>query len=171
MNCGDNSGDGALTDEQAEFLIRSGAMTPQGLAGAQASVASGDLDDSERLAAQQAIEQSLSAVEVATRLSIDLDEVDQRQHRGELFTFTSRGEQRYPTWQLTADPRRPVLPGLAQCITAIPEGMHPATVLGFMTTPQDDVHVDGQPATLADWLLNGGDPQIVRDAFDSYLRT
>ena len=47
--------------------------------------------------------------------------------------------------------------------------MHPATVLGFMETPQRNAHIDGRRVMPGGWLLHGGDPQVLRDIFEAFL--
>lgn len=160
---------GALSAEQAAFLISSGAFTEQGLAEVQACVARGELAAHERRTAQNAIAQSLAAEDVAALLHIDVSEVEQRRTGRELFAFVFEGACRYPTWQFTGDPGQPVLPHMAAVVDAFPASMHPATVLGFMSTPQRSALRDGQRVTLPVWLLAGGDPQVLRDILDAYL--
>jgi hypothetical protein len=72
---------------------------------------------------------------------------------------------RLPTWQFD-DELRP-LPGLAAVLAALPSGMHPREVEGFMTTPQDDLRVRGHNRSPRDWLLSGGSPaQVAAHAAD-----
>lgn len=156
-------------DEAATYLIESGVLTRLELADAQARVARGELTELEERARLEGIAASLSADEVASRLGLGVDEVELRRVAGRLAAFTSDGEHRYPTWQFTADPQRPVLPGLPQLVSAIPDEMHPASVLGFMTTPQNSLRIDGRKVTPPEWLLAGGDPQDIINILHSFL--
>jgi hypothetical protein len=61
-------------------------------------------------------------------------------------------------WQFT---NAGVLPGLDIVLEAVPEDQPPLMVAGFMTTPQADLPISGEPATPRDWLLAGGDPAAV----------
>lgn len=161
--------DSSLSEEQIAFLIESGTFTPEELAETQARLARGELAEAERKTRLEGINASFIAEEVATKLGVDIDQVHQRQAEGNLFAFTAEGERRYPTWQFTGDPRQPVLPGLARLASAFPDDMHPASILGFMSTPQDDARIGGVPMTPVAWLLRGGDPQVLRDILDSFL--
>jgi hypothetical protein len=76
-----------------------------------------------------------------------------------LYSVRSGRALRLPAWQFDAD-RRP-LPGLAAVLAALPEGLHPREVEGFMTTPQSELVLDDAPAAPREWLLHGGDPQVV----------
>lgn len=162
---------GALTEEQAAFLIESGTFTAESLAATEASVARGDLAKLERKTRLEAITGSLNAAEVALKLSIDASRVRHRQAKGSLYSFIAGGKRRYPTWQFTDDPAQPVLPGLATLVKAFPDDMHPASIQNFMATPQESLRVNGHRLTPTEWLLHGGDLQAVVDIIDSFLQS
>lgn len=162
---------GALTENQVAFLIESGEFTAEEFAETAASVDRGDLAEEERMTRLGAVTASLSAAEVALRLSVDASGVRRRQAKGNLFSFLVGGKRRYPTWQFTDDATQPVLPGLAAVIKGFPETKHPASIQGFMSTPQESLRVDGVSVTPPQWLLQGGDPQAVVDIVDSFLQS
>ena len=65
-----------------------------------------------------------------------------------------------PLWQLEqAHP----LPHLRKIIAAIPEGTSAVTLERVMTQPNDELYVDGLPASPRDWLLAGKEPAAVVD--------
>jgi hypothetical protein len=161
----------SLSDEQIAFLIESGAFTPEELAETQASIARGGLAETERRTRLGAVNASLSAEEVATRLGVDVANVERGRADGSLFAFTTDGEHRYPTWQFTGDPRQPVLPGLARLVSAFPDDKHPASILGFMSTPQESLLVDNERLTPVEWLQQGGNPQKLLDILVSFLQS
>ena len=161
----------SLSDEQVAFLIESGTFTPESLAETQASIARGELVELERKTRLEGINASLSAEEVAVKLGVDIAQVHKRLQEGNLFAFTTEGERRYPMWQFTGDPRQPILLGLPQLVSAFPKDMHPASILGFMSTGQSIAPIDGAPVTPVDWLLQGGDPQELIDILDSFLQS
>ncbi|ROR79987.1 hypothetical protein SAMN06295974_1882 [Plantibacter flavus] len=162
-------GDGALSAVQIAFLIESGTFTAERLAEVSERVARGDLEARERKTRQDTIDASLSANVVAERLGLDIAELRRLRSTGNLYAFRSRGRWRYPCWQFTDDRRQLLLPHLAFLIASIPVDMHPATVLGFMETPQRSAQVDGRRVTPGEWLLRGGDPQVLRDIFEAFL--
>lgn len=160
---------GRLPDDITAYLIESGVIARRELADAQARVARGELAQLEERARLEGIAASLSADEVASRLGVDVREIERRRAAECLAAFASDGEHRYPTWQFTDDPQRPILPGLPRLVSAIPDEMHPASVLGFMTTPQNSLRIDGQKLTPTEWLLLGRDPQDVITILHSFL--
>jgi hypothetical protein len=160
---------GALSDDQVAFLIESDAIPSSEFAEIQASLERGDLVKQELKTRLEPVISSLSDIEVAQRLGIDVPQVRDRQAQGDLYSFTAGGRHRYSDWQFTGDPAQPLLPGLADLVSGLPEGLHPSSVQGFMTTPQEDLVVNGERMTPVEWLLQGGDPQRLVSILDSFL--
>ncbi|PZE67368.1 hypothetical protein DEJ27_12145 [Curtobacterium sp. MCPF17_018] len=156
---------GAMTAEQARVLVESGSMTAEELAENEAEVARGELEISEYRTALEPIVASCGPRAVAELLKIDGADVAQLAVKGQLYAFSSGSLLRFPTWQFVdgdrADQR--TVPGLADLVAGIPRSMHPASVLGFMHTPQDDLRVHGDRVTPLRWLKDGGDVQDVID--------
>lgn len=65
---------------------------------------------------------------------------------------------RIPTWQVANG--HPI-PHLRKVVAAIPTGVSQATIGRVMTTPTDELYLDGQAVSPRDWLLSGGDPALV----------
>lgn len=158
-----------LTKEQEDFLIEDGLFTRESLVKAQASIARGELADAERQTRQEGLDASETAEQVATRLHIAPNEVEAWRERGDLFAFVADGTLHYPTWQFTEAADQPILPHLATLTAAFPDDMHPASILGFFSTPQQDARMGGQPMTPGQWLLRGGDVTRLKDILDSFL--
>jgi hypothetical protein len=161
----------ALSKEDAAYLVASGDFTVDELAEAQARVARGELDEGERQTREHAVSLTLSTREISLHLDIPMDAVQSLHVDGDLFAFSHDDELRYPTWQLTGDPARPLLPGLPALVRAFPTDWSPAGVLAFMTTPKSAARIDGVPATPIDWLLNGGDVDVLKGSIDSFLQS
>ncbi|MGM7672118.1 hypothetical protein [Microbacterium sp. A93] len=166
---------GALSQEQVNFLITSGAFTSAEFVDTETHVAGGGLAREEREAQLASLLDTSSATEVAQMLGIDDSRVRHRQSKGLLYAFLTGGKRRYPLWQFTGNSTQPVLPGLAAIVEAIPEGMHPASVEGFMSTPQEDLRMDSGSSSVAvtpiEWLLKGGDIKMVVGVLDSFLQS
>lgn len=158
---------GGLTTEQEPFAVKSGAMTQREWNDAQTQVARGDLDRLERQTERGGLENATTARDVASRLGLTPRSI--AVFPGELFAFVIDGELRYPTWQFIDDREDPVLPHLAQLVEAFSDDMHPSTILGFMQTPQEDARPDGVQLTPAEWLVRGGDVQLLVDILDGFL--
>lgn len=54
-----------------------------------------------------------------------------------------------------------LLPGWSMVARALPEAAHPLEILGFLTTPQPELTLDGRPQSVRDWLRSGGSPLAV----------
>ncbi|PZF55281.1 hypothetical protein DEJ23_12365 [Curtobacterium sp. MCSS17_008] len=93
--------------------------------------------------------------EVSDRLEVGTARILARLASGDLFAFVSDDEMLFPTWQFTNDPDRPVLNQLSTLIEAFDDDMHPASILGFMTTPHSSTRIDGIPITPVEWLARG----------------
>ncbi|ROR76082.1 hypothetical protein SAMN06295974_3770 [Plantibacter flavus] len=163
------SAGGAMTEDQARFLVESGTMTAERLAEVEARVARGDLAARERKTRLSVIADAMSTEEVADMLGIDASSVRHRQSKDQLYSIKVGAKRLYPAWQFTDSTKPAALPHLAAIISAIPKGMHAATVQGFMTTPQRSLHIDDNRVTPRDWLQQGGDKQAVLDILDGYL--
>lgn len=144
---------GALSADQAEYLVESNAFTRDELAETEASVRRGELAEAVRATRLGVIVDSLNEAEAAVRLGVD---VARARELGELYSFATGSEQRYPSWQFTGDPVRPVLPHLASIVHALHSDTHPAGVQGFMTTPQQGLRREGRLTRPIERLLQGG---------------
>jgi hypothetical protein len=156
-----------VLNEQEPFAVKSGAMTRQEWDDAQTQSARGDLYRLERQTEQGGLESATTARDAASRLGLTSSSI--AAFPGELFAFVIDGELRYPTWQFINDRKDPVLPHLAQLVEAFSDDMHPSTILGFMQTPQEDARPDGIQLTPAEWLVRGGDVQMLVDILDGFL--
>jgi hypothetical protein len=162
---------GALSDDQVAYLIESDGFTSSEFAEIEANLARGDLVKEELKTQLATVANSLSADEVALRLDIDASRVSDRQVQSDLYSFTAGGRRRYPEWQFTSDSAQRLLPGLTDLVRGLPAGLHAASVEGFMTTPQEDLVVNGQRMTPVEWLLQGGDPQELVSILDSFIQS
>jgi len=162
---------GSLSDDQVQYLMRTGAFTEASLEAAESRVADGDLEHAQRRAHFDAIVDSLSTAEVADKLGIDDSRVRHRNAKGNLYSFLAGNRRRYPKWQFTNSDAVPVVPGLATVTAAIPEDMHPTTVSGFMTTPQEDLLLGHEPVSPIEWLVRGGEATSVATILEGYLYT
>ncbi|MGO1406209.1 MAG: hypothetical protein ACTHZ9_08575 [Leucobacter sp.] len=166
---------GGLTDEQAKYLVASGAMTQEEFDAAESHVARGDLAANEQMTAIKAIARTRSRSEVNRMLRRGRTFGPGVVRRGRvvgsagaqrpsLYSFTVRNLRRYPSWQFVSVPgsdRAVTLPGLREIVAAIPKRMHPATLQGFMETPQESLLVNDTAVTPVQWLQTGGDVDAV----------
>src|SRR5262245_1366542 len=101
------------------------------------------------------LRRSYTTHDVAAKWGVDDSRVRHRVRNRALYGMRVGRSLRLPIWQFD-DELRP-LPGLAAVLAALPSGMHPREVEGFMTTPQDDLRMRGHKRSPRDWLLTGGD--------------
>lgn len=153
--------------EQERIFIR--AYGSERYEDAKRRVAGGELDASIRRTRSNGLSAALTVHEAAEWIGTGTGLVLADVHIGDLFAFVCDDELRLPAWQFTADPDAPTLRYLSRLISHFEPDEHPATILGFMTTPHDDTLIDGVPVTPIVWLLADGDPQELIDMLDSFL--
>lgn len=161
---------GALTKSHADVLVRSGALSVEHLSALESRVGSGELARIERETRLGAITRTLTADEVGERLGgISASRVRHRQNANLLYAFLAGKSRRYPLWQFIDDQ---VVPGLSGVIPHFLDGWQPASVEGFMTTPQEDLPSGPDDSvTPVEWLAGGGDPAAVVAILDRIART
>ncbi|GAA5170391.1 DNA-binding protein [Amycolatopsis dongchuanensis] len=103
-------------------------------------------------------ESALTVPAAADRLGVDASRVRHRLAERRLTGWKDQGGWRLPAWQFTDDG---VLPGLDTVLAALPAGQPALVVAAFMTHPQDDLVIAGEPVSPRQWLLAGGDPRPV----------
>lgn len=110
-----------------------------------------------RSSASNLVEQtreSLSVEQAAKLLMVDGSRVRHRVRDQALYAFKIGGALRLPTWQFH---RHDSIPGLRTLLAALPAGLHPLEVAGFMTTPDGDLTVDNDAISPREWLVGGGE--------------
>lgn len=102
---------------------------------------------------------AFTAEEVANGLGVGASRVRQKRLAGELWAIPDGQSWVFPMLQFetSADggPTRQVR-GLDQVLKALPEGLHPVAIAGFLRTAQPDLFHD-RPMTPVEWLRAGGD--------------
>lgn len=123
-------------------------------------VAAGDARPRTRTVVAHAVlrDSALTVADAARQLQVDTSRIRHRLGVGRLVGWKDRGSWRLPAWQFAGSG---VLPGLETVLAEIPSDQPALVVAAFMTTPQEDLPVDGVPATPREWLLAGGDPRHV----------
>lgn len=151
-----------LTDQEAQYLVESGAFTSDKLTAARGNVRRGSLQlhDAEFFLSSLCSTMSLERVsaylnwdESVVRTAID----DVRLHAVEI-----SGRLRIPIWQLNIGSATKLLPGLDPLIkVATNRWDNWRALAAFMSTPQQSL-VDVGRQTPAEWLRRGGDVNSVR---------
>lgn len=106
--------------------------------------------------------EALSVKEAAKELRLTAGRVRQLITNGDAVAFVGDdGNYLMPRWQFHDGALVPGLRQFAEVISAA----HPFTLAAFMTRPDPDleVGVDGEPASPVEWLVGGGDPEVVAD--------
>lgn len=104
---------------------------------------------------------SFTVEQVAVALGIHPSLVRRRIRDASLAAIRVGRANRLPSWQFTDD--LVPLPGLRAVLAALPRHLHPLGFLGFMTTPQPELEIDGNPVAPRVWLASGGDPELIVD--------
>jgi hypothetical protein len=160
-------GSSAPTEENEPFAVTSGAMTRGEWDDARARVARGELARVERRTEREGLDGATTARDAASRLGVSPRSL--AFFPGDLFAFVIDGELRYPKWQFTGDRDKPVIPDLAQLVSAFEDDMHPSSIAGFMNTRQQDAYLYGVQLTPVEWLLRGGDVELLVDILGGFL--
>ena len=100
------------------------------------------------------LEESLSALEAAKLLRVDVSRVRQRLRERSLFGIEHEGSWRLPRFQFE---RRLVIPGLARILKALPPHLFPLDVVDWFVLPDPDLRLDSDVACLSprEWLVSG----------------
>lgn len=158
-----------LAPNAEEVLIDGLKITRASWEQAKAAVSRGELDALQCRSAYEGLVATMSGMEVEDWLEIGGAKRVWMLSVGELFAFLSDGELRYPTWQFTDDREQAILPHLSRLIPVFDDGMQPASILRFMTTPHERLAVRCEPVSPVDWLLRGGDVQKVVELLEARL--
>jgi hypothetical protein len=119
-----------------------------------------EIDHRARAVAAQAVlrDSALTVADAAKAVGVDPSRIRHRLAGAQLIGWKDRGGWRLPAWQFT---KAGVLPGLEPVLAAVPDDQPPLVVAAFMSTPQPELPLDGEPATPRQWLLATGDPEPV----------
>ncbi|HTY33745.1 DNA-binding protein [Mycobacterium sp.] len=108
------------------------------------------------------ISTAYSGRRVAELLGVNESRVRQRRADRTLWAIQDRGRWVFPALQFEDEAgRRGQIRGLDELLQVLPADLHPVSVAGFLTTPQPDLRVGGEPVSPLDWLRSGGDVRLV----------
>jgi len=145
----DRAAQGDLTEAEIAALRGVGAFKEE-------TPISADNDPLLRTQAQYMalLEESLSAVQAAKLLGVDVSRIRQRLRDRSLFGMEHEGTWRLPRFQFE---RRHVIPGLAPVLKALPEDLFPLDVVDWFVLPEADLQLESDSAPLSprEWLLSG----------------
>ncbi|WP_311245377.1 MULTISPECIES: hypothetical protein [unclassified Microbacterium] len=166
------SPDDGLTAAEREYMVSSGAFTPEKLAEIDRNLAAGQLERVEARTRTGAVLRTLSSSDVSELLGIDDSRVRHRVSKGLLYGFMTGTKRRYPQWQF--DDGGPI-PHLAAIIRAFPADWPPAKIEAFMTVPKSSLrgellgHPEIERMSPTQWLVEGGEPDVVIGIIESFL--
>lgn len=143
-----------LTQQEAEYLVGSGAFTPEKFRDTSIRVARGSLPAGAATALLTSLHQSMSAESAALFLHIDEAALNQAVEDGELYAVDVSGHRRFPSWQFSLSSPGKLLPHLAEII-ALLRDKNWISVSGLMATPQAAMVAEGRQ-TPVEWFRNGG---------------
>jgi len=104
-------------------------------------------------------DEALTAAQAARKLGVTDGRVRQLVAANSVVTIPNGDGYLLPAWQIVAGRLLPGLDGVME----VAGDVHPLTLAGFMTRPDVDLEIEGQPATPVQWLLAGGDSERVAD--------
>ena len=111
------------------------------------------------------INTAVPASEVASALGVNESRVRQRRLARTLWAIYDNGTWVFPVMQFESDPKTGLynkqIRGLDQVFPALPTGLHPVAIAGFLDTRHPDLSLAGRPMTPKEWLQSGGDVGVV----------
>lgn len=143
----------AEIDPASRMLLEHGGLS-------FAPLEAGETTAIEQTAAEMAALRSDSGTvrEVAARMRVTDGRVRQLLRARVLLGLTDGDAWRIPWFQFAG--ARPV-PGLDRVLVELPEAIHPVAVYHFLSRPNPDLEVEGQPVSPLAWLRTGADPRPV----------
>lgn len=145
----------ALTDGEAKLLDTAGLTDDPG---AYSEIAADVIAHMGRLYGT-----AYSAAEVANGLGVNDSRVRQRRLNRTLWAIDDDGSWVFPAIQFECvdngrgDVSLRTVRGLDRVLPQLLlKDLHPTAVAGFLLTPQHELPIAGQPASVRDWLLHGG---------------
>ncbi len=135
-----------MTAAERQFLIDSGAPANSFDSDRQAEARARLAEVAARTQAQAAPE--FDVAQVASLIGRSASTVRRWAHTGDLYAVRRGRKLRFPGWQFPGGGR---LPGLRTVLASLPESMHPLSVEGLMTSPQEELD-DRSPV---EWLAAG----------------
>lgn len=149
-----------LTPQEADYLVRSGAFTPEEFEETSKRVARGDLPVGVASTLLASLHQSMTADSVAQFLKLDPSVLEQAVANGELYAVDVAGQTRFPSWQFSLSTPGKLLPHLTEIIALVKE-KNWISVSGLMATPQSTLVTEG-PQTPVEWFRGGGEIDALR---------
>lgn len=111
------------------------------------------------------INKAYTGREVAALLGINESRVRKRRSARTLWAIKSDGAWLYPGIQFEINIKKGKpdgqIRGLDQVMKALPVGLHPIGVVGFLRWPQPELQVGGRPLSVLEWLRRGRPVQPV----------
>lgn len=158
-----------MTGQERQFLIESDVPTDSFDSVTQALAHASLLARAEATSAAAA--PVLSAAQAAELLGVNVRTVHRRARDRTLYAVPREKPGRrnalgFPAWQFVGGRGLPGLHAVLDQVLAHGQGlgsMHPLSLEGLMTTPQEEL--DGR--TPVEWLASGGDPQAVVSLVES----
>ncbi|MDH6283903.1 hypothetical protein M2284_001524 [Rhodococcus sp. LBL1] len=153
------------THPASELSARDAALLDAaGLQASPMAVAAAAADRQARM--RELVETALTVDEAAERLGVSTSRVRQRAGDRSLWAIKRAHRLLLPAIQFTASGQ---VPGLDAVLAALPEDVHPLSVLGLLTTPQPDLRLENVEVPIIEWLTAGGDTRQALDVVEAAL--
>lgn len=101
---------------------------------------------------------ALSVQEAASLLNVDESRIRQRLNEGSLYGIKFGRSWRLPRFQFTGSG---LIPGIDVVLRRLSRNLHPVAVWRWLTTASPDLVLDDEAWSPVNWLLTGGDPEVV----------
>ena len=138
--------------KEYEFVISHNVFTEEELERVWAGIAAGSIERAVEATWEHTVARTLTTAEIAAVLGVTRSSIARRRRTGGLHAFRYASRWRYPSWQLDSGS---VIPGLEALMASTLTSMHPASVEGFMRTPQPALALNDRTITAVEWLVGG----------------
>lgn len=149
---------------EVDFLVSSGAFTPEKLDETRTRVTRGELPAGAATALLASLHRTMSSHDAGAFLGLTPDDLDELVEAGGLLAVEVAGQRRFPTWQFSLASPGKLLPHLGEVIALVAD-QDWRSVAALMTTPQPSMVTEGQH-TPTEWFRSGGTVDVFEQLLD-----
>lgn len=144
----------ALSHREMDYLVSSGAFTPEGLDETKTLVARGALPAKVATALLASVHQTISTQDAQAFLGLTPADLCELVEVGGLLAVEVAGQQRFPSWQFSLGSPGKLLPHLSEIIALVGD-QNWRSIAALMATPQSSMASEGHHTPI-EWFRRGG---------------
>jgi len=149
---------------EVDFLVSSGALTPEKLDETRTRVSRGELPAGAATALLANLHRTMSSRDAGAFLGLTLERLGELVDAGQLLAVEVGGQRRFPSWQFSLGSPGKLLPHLREIIALVAD-RNWRSVAALMATPQPSMVTEGQH-TPTEWFRRGGSVEVFEQLLD-----